>query len=1181
MDGPGLGVGQRNPPTPNMSDDRIGIPSPQPCLVRLQADTGHIYLQNTKMTCVCPSQSDGSPHVDVASNHLQPSLRDTHNKFLERVVFERLCGLHLAPDWARKLHFSRQARRARRKMRRWVERAPWRHISSAALDPLAVHYHETLASSLEREFGPVSKMHVPLLSFCLFLRLCIEPFDVTVALTILEAYAGSRVDSLNVRCYPGITVSGLVEAVALQYATVHGCEAFDAIGRAESRYVFKVSGLTEYLLHSDWRVMDYHWVAIARRKHERLHLELKRLDNDTVIKLAPARAITLTDMHQRDWLGCALYGDYDESEWTVSPHSLRTTNNVLEEADAASDGEFDSSAALSPSVASLMTLSDIPPQVAWRVLVHRSVHCPGDLPSESLEIELQLFNAGTEDEILSGTGTRVHSRTQVTALITKWVPSAVLQHPRATKACTLPRSTRLTLTVFAIGSLDADACHDNVCHNNISVDARSDPGAASRHRLSATKDRIAIAQVGLPIVDDCGLLRTGNMRLHLWPCDAIRAARRLKDVKTADYCDVQVSDKKFDWCITGGNPQRDAGALDVTFLLDGVTNPVFADDVPTMGDLLWTKNNQNTDEPILGLDRLCYLNDGNSSTSANGKPGFCEKYRLSFNILAMAHKDLQPTSATSCLEENHSISTLLCRAPLRRLSQHERESLWEYREKLRLLPEIMPIFSLAIPRQNRDAFAEARVFAACHWWQYRNIQEARCCRRWGILSAQTRVALACLSAQHADCFTRAFACQLLDELADKSLFEIFLQLTQALKLEAQHDSALARLLIRRAACSPLSLGHRLFWLLRAEMHLPGFSERYGVVLHAFLSCLDSDFCDRLDAECKLDSILSNVAARVKHHPTRAARQHCAQRWLTAANHALKDFETERHQRLAKRLGVNAGTSVHNAWKAIHGYSTCLNPALRCGRIRVEQCKVLTSKKLPLYVVLQNCDWRGDDFHLIFKDGDDLRQDQLTLQLLRLMDGLWRNAGLDLQMLPYVCVATGHNTGMIEVVPSATTTADIQVEYGGGAKGAFNDQVVSSFLLQHNRDATQYERAQQSFLKTCAGYCVATHVLGIGDRHADNIMVTKRGRLFHIDFGHFLGNFKFKYGVRRERSPFVFTPEMKRVIVHTPGRITEQIRLLHDIRLSRGDVTGHFPLGYPHFEHLCRRAYNVFASLITG
>jgi phosphatidylinositol-4,5-bisphosphate 3-kinase len=152
-----------------------------------------------------------------------------------------------------------------------------------------------------------------------------------------------------------------------------------------------------------------------------------------------------------------------------------------------------------------------------------------------------------------------------------------------------------------------------------------------------------------------------------------------------------------------------------------------------------------------------------------------------------------------------------------------------------------------------------------------------------------------------------------------------------------------------------------------------------------------------------------------------------------------------------------------------------------------------------------------------------------------MDQMWLDHGLDLRLRPYDVIATGVNShgqgvGMIMPVMGASTTSKIAMEQAGGsASGAFKDDVFIRYIRNHNPSAESYEKAAENFLLSCAGYLVATFVLGIGDRHNGNIMITERGHLFHIDFGHFLGNFKSKYGVNRERSAFCFTPEMAAVM----------------------------------------------------
>ncbi|KAG5503544.1 hypothetical protein JKF63_05684 [Porcisia hertigi] len=140
--------------------------------------------------------------------------------------------------------------------------------------------------------------------------------------------------------------------------------------------------------------------------------------------------------------------------------------------------------------------------------------------------------------------------------------------------------------------------------------------------------------------------------------------------------------------------------------------------------------------------------------------------------------------------------------------------------------------------------------------------------------------------------------------------------------------------------------------------------------------------------------------------------------------------------------------------------------------------------------------------MMYKYDDNIRQEQLIVQLIRLMDELLQRDGLQLYLTPYRVMATSPHEGLVEIVPQVTTFFSVQRD-------------VLKYLRVYNSTAELLRQAMDRYTRSFAGYCVITFVLGIGDRHLENILITQDGRLLHIDFGHVLGN-----------DPKPFPPPMK-------------------------------------------------------
>ncbi|XP_030790480.1 phosphatidylinositol 4,5-bisphosphate 3-kinase catalytic subunit beta isoform isoform X2 [Rhinopithecus roxellana] len=431
------------------------------------------------------------------------------------------------------------------------------------------------------------------------------------------------------------------------------------------------------------------------------------------------------------------------------------------------------------------------------------------------------------------------------------------------------------------------------------------------------------------------------------------------------------------------------------------------------------------------------------------------------------------------------LKEILDRDPLSQLCENEMDLIWTLRQDCReIFPQSLPKLLLSIKWNKLEDVAQLQALLQI----------------WPKLPP--REALELLDFNYPDQYVREYAVGCLRQMSDEELSQYLLQLVQVLKYEPFLDCALSRFLLERALGNR-RIGQFLFWHLRSEVHIPAVSVQFGVILEAYcrgsvghMKVLSKQV-EALNKLKTLNSLIKLNAVKLNRAKGKEAMHTCLKQ--SAYREALSDLQSP------------------------------LNPCVILSELYVEKCKYMDSKMKPLWLVYNNKVFGEDSVGVIFKNGDDLRQDMLTLQMLRLMDLLWKEAGLDLRMLPYGCLATGDRSGLIEVVSTSETIADIQLNSSNvAAAAAFNKDALLNWLKEYN-SGDDLDRAIEEFTLSCAGYCVASYVLGIGDRHSDNIMVKKTGQLFHIDFGHILGNFKSKFGIKRERVPFILTYDFIHVI----------------------------------------------------
>ena len=134
----------------------------------------------------------------------------------------------------------------------------------------------------------------------------------------------------------------------------------------------------------------------------------------------------------------------------------------------------------------------------------------------------------------------------------------------------------------------------------------------------------------------------------------------------------------------------------------------------------------------------------------------------------------------------------------------------------------------------------------------------------------------------------------------------------------------------------------------------------------------------------------------------------------------------------------------------------------------------------------------DKSSVLFKK-DDIRRDQIIMCVIRLMEKILQDSGLDVSIVTYNVQPTSNEEGFIAIVENCETLYSISETL---------KTTIMNYLMRHNPDES-VSNLRNRFKNSCAIYSVIAFLLSISDRNTENLMVTSRADFFEVDYSFVL------------------------------------------------------------------------------